>query len=164
MRQSLQQKKRGRLDHPRQRSPFSQAGEPIRRASGNARSPARSVFLSDAWTFLVIREAFFGSKRFEEFRSGLEITRATLTDRLRRLTAEGILRETTYSDTSSRVEYKLTKAGIDLYPTFMALMQFGDRWLESSKDVPLQPHPRELQLRQQAVRRLFVLPQQDLSA
>jgi DNA-binding HxlR family transcriptional regulator len=94
--------------------------------------------LSDAWAFLVIREAFFGSKRFEEFRSGLEITRATLTDRLRRLTSEGIFRETTYSDTSSRVEYKLTKAGIDLYPTFMALMQFGDRWLESSKDVPLQ--------------------------
>ncbi|MBI3701631.1 MAG: helix-turn-helix transcriptional regulator [Afipia sp.] len=94
--------------------------------------------LSDAWAFLVIREAFFGSKRFEEFRSGLEITRATLTDRLRRLTHEGILREVSYSDTSSRVEYKLTKAGIDLYPTFMALMQFGDRWLESSKSGPLQ--------------------------
>lgn len=94
--------------------------------------------LSDAWAFLVIREAFFGSKRFEEFRSGLEITRATLTDRLRRLTHEGILRESSYSDTSSRVEYKLTKAGIDLYPTFMSLMQFGDRWLETSKSGPLQ--------------------------
>lgn len=93
--------------------------------------------LSDAWAFLVIREAFFGARRFEEFRSGLEISRATLTDRLRRLTQEGILREASYSDTSSRVEYKLTKSGIDLYPTFMALMQFGDRWLDPT-DGPLQ--------------------------
>lgn len=94
--------------------------------------------LSDAWAFLVIREAFFGAKRFEEFRSGLEISRATLTDRLRRLTREGILREVSYSDTSSRVEYKLTKSGIDLYPAFMSLMQFGDRWLTSAHEVPLQ--------------------------
>lgn len=94
--------------------------------------------LSDAWTFLVIREAFFGAKRFEEFRSGLEISRATLTDRLRRLTREGIFREVSYSSTSSRVEYKLTKSGIDLYPTFMALMQFGDRWLADPKGGPLQ--------------------------
>lgn len=94
--------------------------------------------LSDAWTFLVIREAFFGAKRFEEFRSGLEVSRATLTDRLRRLTREGIFREVSYSDTSSRVEYKLTKSGIDLYPAFMALMQFGDRWLADPKGGPLQ--------------------------
>ncbi|MBN8981323.1 MAG: helix-turn-helix transcriptional regulator [Rhizobiales bacterium] len=94
--------------------------------------------LSDAWTFLVIREAFFGARRFEEFRSGLEITRQTLTERLRRLTREGIFREVRYSETSSRVEYKLTKSGIDLYPTFMALMQFGDRWLSSADEGPLQ--------------------------
>ena len=94
--------------------------------------------LADPWAFLVLREAFFGSKRFEEYRSGLEITRATLSDRLRRLVHEGILRESPYSDTSSRVEYKLTKAGIDLYPIFMSLMQFGDRWFETSKSGPLQ--------------------------
>ena len=94
--------------------------------------------LADPWAFLVIREAFFGSKRFEEYRSGLEITRATLTDRLRRLVHEGILRESPYSDTSSRVEYKLTKAGIDLYPSFMSLMQFGDRWFATPTSGPLQ--------------------------
>ena len=93
--------------------------------------------LSDAWAFLVIREAFFGAKRFEEYRSGLEISRATLTDRLRRLTQEQILRQVSYSDRSSRVEYKLTKSGIDLYPAFMALMQFGDRWLDPTQG-PLQ--------------------------
>lgn len=102
-------------------------------------SVARTVsILSDAWTFLVIREAFFGAQRFEEFRSSLGISRSTLTDRLRRLTREEILREASYSDTSSRVEYKLTKSGVDLYPTFIALMQFGDQWLADPKGAPLQ--------------------------
>lgn len=138
MRQSLAAKEKKQARSPRTVSTV-QSDRGVGLSSERKCSIASTVgILSDAWTFLVIREAFFGSKRFEEFRSGLEITRATLTDRLRRLTAEGILRETTYSDTSSRVEYKLTKAGIDLYPTFMSLMQFGDRWLESSKDVPLQ--------------------------
>lgn len=101
-------------------------------------SVARTVnIVSDAWAFLVIREGFFGARRFEEFRSALDIPRATLTDRLRRLTREEIFRELSYSDTSSRVEYKLTRAGIDLYPTFMALMQFGDRWLPDPDGPPL---------------------------
>jgi DNA-binding HxlR family transcriptional regulator len=119
-------------------APVGARKKPALQAERNC-SVARTVsILSDAWAFLVIREAFFGAKRFEEFRSGLEISRATLTDRLRRLTQEGIFREASYSDTSSRVEYKLTKSGIDLYPTFMALMQFGDRWLADPKGVPLQ--------------------------
>lgn len=102
-------------------------------------SVARTVaVLSDAWAFLVIREAFFGTRRFEEFRSVLQIPRGTLTDRLRRLTREGIFRETSYSETSRRIEYKLTRSGIDLYPTFIALMQFGDRWLADPQGGPVQ--------------------------
>lgn len=102
-------------------------------------SVARTVvILSDAWTFLVIREAFFGAHRFEEFRSMLQIPRATLTDRLQRLVSEGIFKRIEYSETSSWVEYRLTRSGIDLYPTFMALMQFGDKWLSENHGVPLQ--------------------------
>ena len=102
-------------------------------------SVARTVvILSDAWTFLVIREAFFGARRFEEFRLMLEIPRATLADRLQRLVTEGIFRQIEYSETSSWVEYRLTRLGIDLYPTFMALMQFGDEWLSEKHGVPLQ--------------------------
>lgn len=121
------------------RSAPSSSAKPRAVATERRCSIANTVsILSDAWTFLVIREAFFGAKRFEEFRSSLDISRATLTDRLRRLSQEGILRETHYSDTSSRVEYRLTKAGIDLYPTFIALMQFGDRWLSAGKGGPLE--------------------------
>jgi DNA-binding HxlR family transcriptional regulator len=101
-------------------------------------SVARTIsILSDAWTFLVIREAFFGARRFESFRSALGLPRATLTVRLKRLADQGIFSQVHYSPTSSRVEYRLTKAGLDLYPCFMALMQFGDRWLAGAKGPPL---------------------------
>jgi len=95
------------------------------------------TIVSDAWSFLIIREAFFGARRFESFRTALGLPRATLTDRLRRLTRQGIFRTVQYSETSSRVEYRLTQAGLELYPCFMAMMQFGDRWLTGRKGPPL---------------------------
>ncbi|KAB2920510.1 MAG: helix-turn-helix transcriptional regulator [Hyphomicrobiaceae bacterium] len=112
-------------------------------ASGPVRerncSVARTVgILSDAWAFLVIREAFFGARRFETFRSALGLPRGTLSARLKSLTQQGIFRQVHYAEGSSRVEYRLTKAGLDLYPSFMALMQFGDRWLTGRKGPPLQ--------------------------
>jgi DNA-binding HxlR family transcriptional regulator len=102
-------------------------------------SVARTVgILSDAWAFLVIREAFFGARRFETFRSALGLPRGTLSARLKSMTQQGIFRQAHYGDGISRVEYRLTEAGLDLYPSFMALMQFGDRWLTGKKGPPLQ--------------------------
>lgn len=101
-------------------------------------SVSRTIaILSDAWTFLVIREAFFGARRFEEFRSSLHIPRGTLTDRLKKLTLRGIFRQVHYSATSSRLEYHLTKSGMELYPSFVAMIQFGDKWLAGPDGPPL---------------------------
>src|SRR6202162_2942135 len=92
-------------------------------------SVARTLdIVSDAWAFLIIREAFFGTQTFEAFRSALGIPRATLTDRLKKLTQLAIFRQVA-PGLSQRKEYRLTKMGFDLYPSFIALMQFGDRWL-----------------------------------
>jgi DNA-binding HxlR family transcriptional regulator len=100
-------------------------------------SVARTLdIVSDAWAFLVIREAFFGTQKFEAFRSALGIPRATLTDRLRKLTKLAIFRQVV-TGASQRKEYRLTKMGFDLYPSFIALMQFGDRWLADGKPAPL---------------------------
>ncbi len=100
-------------------------------------SVARTLdIVSDAWAFLVIREAFFGTQKFEAFRSALGIPRATLTDRLRKLTKLAIFRQVA-TGASQRKEYRLTKMGFDLYPSFIALMQFGDRWLADGKPAPL---------------------------
>ena len=100
-------------------------------------SVARTLdIVSDAWAFLIIREAFFRTRTFEAFRSALDIPRATLTDRLRRLTRLQIFRQIA-AETGQRKEYRLTRMGFDLYPSFIALMQFGDRWLSVGKRPPL---------------------------
>src|SRR5258706_5165392 len=92
--------------------------------------------VSDAWASLIMREALFGTRTFEAFRSALEIPRATLTDRLRKLTRLEICRQVA-THVGQRKEYRLTKMGFDLYPSFIALMQFGDRWLSVGKRPPL---------------------------
>jgi DNA-binding HxlR family transcriptional regulator len=100
-------------------------------------SVARTLdIVSDAWAFLIIREAFFGTQTFEAFRSALGISRATLTNRLKKLTQLAIFRQAA-TGASQRKEYRLTKMGFDLYPSFIALMQFGDRWLAGGKPAPL---------------------------
>lgn len=105
-------------------------GEPESAASERACSVQRTVnILSDAWGFLILREAFFGVQSFEGFRASLDIPRATLSDRLAKLTARGIFRKAASSAGGKRKEYVLTAMGLDLYPSFIALMQFGDRWL-----------------------------------
>lgn len=101
-------------------------------------SVARTVgILSDAWAFLVLRESFFGARRFEIFQSVLGIPRATLSARLAKLTAQGILRQEPYSTRPVRHEYRLTRMGLDLYPSMVALMRFGDKFLAGQRGVPL---------------------------
>jgi DNA-binding HxlR family transcriptional regulator len=100
-------------------------------------SVARTLdIVSDAWAFLVIREAFFETRTFEAFRVALGISRATLTDRLRKLTRLGIFKQLAVSS-GQRMDYRLTQKGFDLYPSFVALMQFGDRWLAGKRPPPL---------------------------
>jgi DNA-binding HxlR family transcriptional regulator len=100
-------------------------------------SVARTLdIVSDAWAFLVIREAFFETRTFEAFRVALGIPRSTLTDRLRKLTRLGIFKQVA-STSGTRMEYRLTQKGFDLYPSFIALMQFGDRWLAGNRPPPL---------------------------
>jgi DNA-binding HxlR family transcriptional regulator len=92
--------------------------------------------LSDAWSFLILREAFFGTRTFEAFHAALGIPRATLTDRLKKLTRLGMFHQVATAD-ARRKEYRLTEMGVDSYPGFLALMQFGDRWLADGKPAPL---------------------------
>jgi DNA-binding HxlR family transcriptional regulator len=95
------------------------------------------AILSDAWTFLVIREAFFGIRRFEDFREELNMPRGTLSARLQLLTCSGILYRRHYQNFPERFEYLLTEKGLDLYPSFLALMSWGDRWLWGKRQPPL---------------------------
>ncbi len=95
--------------------------------------------VGEKWSLLVLREAFFGVRRFADFQRVLGAPRAVLTDRLATLVDEGILRRVPYQAEGERQrhEYRLTQKGIDLYPTLVALMQWGDRYLTDG-DVPVE--------------------------
>nr|WP_204262236.1 helix-turn-helix domain-containing protein [Blastococcus saxobsidens] len=87
--------------------------------------------VGEKWSLLLLREAFLGVRRFADFQQALGAPKAVLTDRLATLVQEGILRKEPYQADGSRQrhEYRLTSKGRDLYPTLVALMQWGDRHL-----------------------------------
>jgi DNA-binding HxlR family transcriptional regulator len=81
--------------------------------------------------FLVLREAFYGATRFEEFVSRTQLSEPVAAARLRELTAEGLLEREPYQEPGQRTRraYRLTEKGSDLLPVLVALMQWGDRWV-----------------------------------
>jgi DNA-binding HxlR family transcriptional regulator len=95
--------------------------------------------VGEKWTFLVLREAFLGVRRFADLQRNLGAPKAVLTDRLATLVEQGILRRVPYQAEGERQrhEYRLTTKGIDLYPTLVALMQWGDRYLADDGVPPL---------------------------
>jgi DNA-binding HxlR family transcriptional regulator len=93
-------------------------------------SIARALELvGERWTLLIIRDAFLGLRRFDEFQDSLGVARNVLAERLTRLVEEGILERTAYSERPPRYEYRLTEKGRDLAIPLLALMQWGDRHL-----------------------------------
>ncbi|WP_239118005.1 winged helix-turn-helix transcriptional regulator [Sphaerisporangium melleum] len=87
------------------------------------------AILGEKWTFLVLREAFRGVRRFEDMQAGTHAPRQVLSARLTRLVEEGLLRKVPYREPGSRGrhEYRLTQKGLDLYPIMVSLMHWGDR-------------------------------------
>src|SRR4051812_40644656 len=83
--------------------------------------------LGDRWTLLVIRDAFLGVRRFDDFQRDLGVARNVLTDRLGRLVDEGVLERVRYQERPERFEYRLTEKGRDLWPVTMALLRWGGR-------------------------------------
>lgn len=83
--------------------------------------------LGDRWTFMIVKEAFDGVRRFDDFLSRLGISRGRLSDRLNLLVDEGVLRREPYKSGRTRHEYRLTEKGHDLYVVLLALREFGDR-------------------------------------
>ncbi|MFD3495804.1 winged helix-turn-helix transcriptional regulator [Streptomyces sp. NPDC058690] len=88
---------------------------------------ARTLDLvGDRWSLLVVRDAMDGARSFTEFQRRTGIARNILTDRLRKLTAHGLLAQRT-APSGRRQEYVLTDAGCDLFPVILTLRQWGER-------------------------------------
>ena len=80
---------------------------------------------------LLLREAFYGTTRFDDFAQRVGISEPSAAARLRQLVAEGLLEREPYQEPGqrTRLQYRLTEKGSDLFPAMVALMQWGDRWL-----------------------------------
>jgi len=85
--------------------------------------------IGEHWTMLIIRDAFFGLRRFDQFQNSLGIARNVLSDRLKKLVRAGILVK---SDGPGHPEYRLTEKGLALQPVMIAMTQWGDTYM---------PHP-----------------------
>ncbi|MFF7096893.1 winged helix-turn-helix transcriptional regulator [Streptomyces rubradiris] len=81
--------------------------------------------VGERWTLLVVRDAIYGVRRYNDFLVHLGIPRAVLSDRLRTLTEQGILEKRRYQETPPRDEYVVTERGTALWPALRALSQWG---------------------------------------
>ncbi len=91
---------------------------------------ARAVaVVGDQWTILILRELFLGTRRFDDFLRQTGMSPHLLSQRLKKLSAEGIVNRTAYSERPPRYEYRLTEMGRALWPVVIALKQWGDHWL-----------------------------------
>jgi DNA-binding HxlR family transcriptional regulator len=80
------------------------------------------------WSLLIIRDAFFGVTRFDQFHERLGISRNILNQRLARLVDHEILDKVRYSEHPPRYDYRLTAKGRDLWPVLTAMRQWGDKY------------------------------------
>jgi DNA-binding HxlR family transcriptional regulator len=96
--------------------------------------------IGERWTLLVVRDAFLGVRRFEDFQRRIGAARNVLSARLNLLVEEGILKRVPYQEHPVRHEYRLTEKGLDLWPVIVALVHWGDRYIYPGKAPILLTH------------------------
>ena len=102
-------------------------------------SPLLRTFevLGDGWTFLILREAFFGARKFDEYQKALGAPRSRLTERLSHLVKHRVLLKREYCSRPVRYEYVLSASGHDLYGMIMMMKNWGERWRPQDKSLTL---------------------------
>jgi DNA-binding HxlR family transcriptional regulator len=93
--------------------------------------------VGERWSLLIVRNVFLGVRRFEQMQSSLGIARNVLQTRLTRLIEHGVLEKRLYQERPARYEYRLTEKGLDLWPTIVALLQWGDRHAPTAGGPPV---------------------------
>ena len=93
--------------------------------------------LGDWWTLLIVRDAFFGVRRFADFEADLGISKNVLTDRLEHLVAHEILEKVEVGVQGSRHEYRLTPKGEALLPVLTTLREWSDEWVFGRGNEPV---------------------------
>ena len=86
--------------------------------------------VGETWALLILREAIYGVRRFDDFARALGCGRGVLSDRLKKLIAAGVMEKRSYVEAGQRprAEYHLTEKGEELFPALLALSQWSERW------------------------------------
>jgi DNA-binding HxlR family transcriptional regulator len=92
--------------------------------------------VGERWSLLILRDAFLGVRRFEDFQADLGIARNILSDRLAKLVEYGMLKRRQYSDRPLRHEYRLTNKSRDLFAVLLSLHHWGDSWAVEEDEPP----------------------------
>ena len=113
--------------------------------TANCSIGAAVKIIGERQTFLVLREAFNGGRRFDDMQHRTAMPRQVLSDRLARLVDEGLLGKVPYQDSGQRrrYEYRLSDKGLDLYPLLVALMAWGDQYAAGPEGPPVQLRHRD---------------------
>jgi DNA-binding HxlR family transcriptional regulator len=91
--------------------------------------------IGERWTLLIVRDAFYGVRRFNDFQAHLDVPKAVLSARLSGLVEDGVLERLPDAEHAGRHLYELTPAGRDLWPALNALLVWGDRHRDPSSRV-----------------------------
>src|SRR5271165_382193 len=110
--------------------------------------------VGERWSLLIVRDVMLGMRRFDEIQADLGIARNVLQTRLVRLQDQGVLEKRRYQEHPTRCEYRLTEKGLDLWPTMVALMNWGDEHAAPASGPPVllekrryQEHPTRCEYR-----------------
>jgi len=85
--------------------------------------------VGDTWSFQILRAAFYGAKRFDDFQDVTGASPNIVSARLKKLNEASLFEKVKYSDHAKRFEYRLTDKGIELYPIIVLMRQWGTKWL-----------------------------------
>lgn len=115
--------------------------KPLGRRLDKGCSVGRSLdIIGDRWTFMVMRETFFGTRKYDDFEKRLGISSNILADRLKKLVEAGLLRKEKYGKTHNRYAYRQTEMGADLYGAYLAMIAWADQWEAGPDGPPLLLH------------------------
>ncbi len=105
---------------------------PLSTRSADPTSPcpiARALeIVGERWSLLILREAFMGQRRFNDFERHLGIARNILSSRLKHLVERGVLSREPSREDARQVEYRLTPMGKALFPVLVSMAQWGTQW------------------------------------
>ena len=93
--------------------------------------------LEDSWSFLIIRNAFLGAKRFNDFQQQLGLNRQLLSARLKKFVDSGVMKKVEDRDDRRREAYLLTKKGRELYPIVVSMVHWGNTWALGDDEPPV---------------------------